>query len=335
MAIKTPKWFYDAQAKGAPWWRFGLLPLSIIWRAVTNHKIKNTIAYRATLRVISVGNLTVGGSGKSPIARELLRLLEAQQKKCCGLSRGYGARLSGPILVDKSHHSAADVGDEPLMMAQAHNFMIARDRVAGLKALEASGFEVVVLDDAHQNPTISKDVSIVVIDGDTSNGQWPFGDGGIMPYGPLREPFDIGLSRADVVVFWLPDDHMDVDPALISMIGHKPYVTARLTTDPTPEKVIAFAGIAKPWKFETTLKSNGYEVLDFHAFADHEPINEQKLCTLNDAANSSKASLITTEKDWMRLPSDWQPKVKYLPIKAKFDDEAALLSLLSPQPIKP
>jgi tetraacyldisaccharide 4'-kinase len=335
VALKTPKWFYDRNAKGAPWWRFSLWPLSVLWRVVTENKLKNTTPYRAALQVISVGNLTVGGSGKTPVVSELLRLLETQHKYACGLSRGYGAALSGPIMVERFTHTASDVGDEPLMIAQTHNFMIARDRVIGLKTLEAAGFKVVVLDDAHQNPTMTKDVSIVVIDADTSANQWPFGDGAIMPYGPLREPLATGLARADLVVFWLPDGHAKVDPALLATIGDKPFVTAHLMAQATPQIVIAFAGIAKPWKFENTLKSNGYDIINFHAFADHEPFDDQKLCTLFAAAKLADVTLITTEKDWMRLSFDWRKKIKFLPITAKFDDEETLLNILKSQPSKP
>lgn len=187
MAIKTPDWWYKKNAAGAPWWRFVLWPLSLIWQAVNALKAANAKPYRSPLFVISVGNLTLGGSGKSPITGALLDLLTPES---VGLSRGHGGALKGPINVDPQKHTAAEVGDESLMLAQDHPFVIARDRAAGLRLIELRRKKpkplIAVVDDAHQNQKIAKDLHILVIDGDTRNGAWPFGDGGVCPYGPMR-----------------------------------------------------------------------------------------------------------------------------------------------------
>jgi len=329
MPIRTPLWWYRKNAEGAPWWRPALKPLAALWLAVNENKRRKATPYRSSLFVISVGNVTLGGSGKTPIAAELLRLLAGHE--VAGLSRGYGGSLEHPTLVDPDRHTAKDVGDEPLMLARHAAMMVARDRAEGLKALERDGFVIAVVDDAHQNLKIVKDLHILVVDGDTSDGAWPFGDGGICPDGPLREPLTEGVARADIVVLWMPDAASQPAPELLGLFKDKPVFVARLTPDLPPEKgaVIGFAGVAKPWKFEATLREAGFEVRGFEAFADHAEIPEGRLQAMAEAAHRLGARLITTEKDWVRLSPHWRSQVAPLPIAARFDDESAFLKALT------
>jgi tetraacyldisaccharide 4'-kinase len=326
--IRTPAWWYHKAARGAPWWRPLLWPLSLLWRAVNAVKRWAARPYRSTLRVISVGNLTLGGSGKTPVVAEILRLLG---ERAVGLSRGHGGRLAGPMLVDPSRHTAADVGDEALLIAQQHDMVIAHDRAAGLKLIEATDTDIAVLDDAHQNVNIAKDLHILVVDGDTSNGSWPFGDEGVCPYGPMREPFDVGFARADLVVIWMPDETMQPDPALLAKLAGKPVFVARLVAErqESMPHVLGFAAIAKPWKFEATLKACGYEVVEFESFPDHAPFSDAQLTLLSQRAEAQLAELITTEKDWVRLSPEWRARVKCLPIQARFDSPEAVLERLT------
>ncbi|HUH11169.1 MAG TPA: tetraacyldisaccharide 4'-kinase, partial [Brevundimonas sp.] len=179
MKLNTPRWWYSRDRRHAPVARMLLKPASWIWAGVTARRIARATPVDPGAPVISIGNLTVGGSGKTPIAREVLRLLHAQGINAAALSRGYGGALEGPVQVDLSLHTAADVGDEPLMLAQASPAWIARDRVAGAKAAVAAGAEALVLDDAHQNPTLTKTLSLIVVDGETRGDEWPFGDGSV------------------------------------------------------------------------------------------------------------------------------------------------------------
>ena len=331
MAIKTPDWWYKKDAAGAPWWRLVLWPLSLLWRGVNALKAANARPYRSSLFVISVGNLTLGGSGKTPVTGALLDLLAPE---AIGLSRGHGGTLQGPINVDPSKHTAAEVGDEPLMLAQDHPFVIARDRAAGLRLIEKRRKKpkpgIAVLDDAHQNLRIAKDLHILVIDGDTRNGAWPFGDGGVCPYGPMREPFAEGLKRADICVLWMPDDDAVPDPELISLLSDKPVFIARLQAHAPaiPSPVYGFAGIAKPWKFEATLRAEGYDLAGFEGFPDHAALSDVELKALAARAGSLNARLLTTQKDWIKLDVKWRDRIACLPITAKFDDEAGLLALI-------
>ncbi len=330
MALNTPAWWYKRNADGAPWWRFVLWPLSLVWRAVNALKRANARPYRSSVFVISVGNLTLGGSGKTPLADEILRLLNNGGHKAVGLSKGYGGTLLGPALVDPLKHTASQVGDEALMLAQNHDFVIAKSRMAGLKLIEATDTQIAVVDDAHQNLQIAKDMHILVIDGDTRGNAWPFGDGGVCPYGPMREPLSEGLARADLCVLWMPDEALVPDPTLVAMLAPKPVFIARLMAEKPAHAphVLGFAGIAKPWKFEATLRRLGYEVIEFRSFPDHVSPSQNELEAMSKAAEAQLSTLMTTQKDWIRLDSVWRERITCLPISARFDDEQGFSATL-------
>ncbi len=321
MALKTPAWWYKREAQGAPWWRPVLWPLSLVWRTVNAVKRANAKPYRSSVFVVSVGNLTLGGSGKTPVTGEILRLLG--RGKAVGLSKGYGGALEGPVLVDPARHTAAQVGDEPLMLAQDHDFVIAKSRPAGLKLIEATDTRIAVVDDAHQNLQIVKDLHILVVDGDTRDNGWPFGDGGVCPYGPMREPFAEGLARADICVLWMPDETTIPDPGLLAVLAPKPVFVARLVAQAiardTP--VLGFAAIAKPWKFEATLRAQGLDVLGFKALPDHAVVPLSELDTMYREAQAKGACLVTTQKDWIKLDAVWRERITCLAISARFNDE--------------
>lgn len=330
MKLATPRWWYAREDAPAPLARALLKPVSWVWAAATARRIARAEPVDPGVPVISIGNLTVGGSGKTPIAREVLARLRARGVDAHGLSRGYGGRLAGPTLVELEAHTAADVGDEPLMLARDAPMWVARDRVAGARAAAAAGAEALVLDDAHQNPSLSKTLSLVVVDGDVREEEWPFGDGSVFPSGPMREPFAVGLARADAVVLLAPQG-LAVDPELIDLFRNHPLLIARLEPDAPaldgPQ--LAFAGIAKPWRFERSLRDAGVELSDFAPFPDHAAFSERDLAFLADRAAAANAGLLTTEKDWARLPAAWRERVRPWPVRARFEDEAALDRVLA------
>ncbi|WP_332658031.1 tetraacyldisaccharide 4'-kinase [Brevundimonas sp.] len=330
MKLNTPRWWYAREPRHASVLRFVLKPVSWIWAAATARRIARGTPVDPGAAVISIGNLTVGGSGKTPVAREVLRLLRASGVEAHALSRGYGGRLEGPTRVDLTVHTAADVGDEPLMLALDSPAWIARDRVAGARAAAQAGARALVLDDAHQNPALKKTLSLIVVDGETRDGEWPFGDGSVFPSGPMREPLKAGLSRADAVVVLLPADLGEADPELVETFGALPVFIARLeaAAPPPPGPLLGFAGIAKPWKVERSLAAAGADLADFAPFPDHAEFREQDLRFLADRADQFGARLITTEKDWSRLPPEWRARVVSWPVKAKFEDEAGFGELL-------
>lgn len=330
MKLSTPRWWYRRDRGHTPVTRMLLKPLSWIWAAATARRIARAVPVEAGCAVISIGNLTVGGSGKTPVAREVLRLLREAGVEAAGLSRGYGGRLEGPVQVDPALHSAADVGDEPLMLALDGPVWIARDRLAGARAAAAAGLQAVVLDDGHQNPALKKALSLIVVDGETRDDEWPFGDGSVFPSGPMREPLSAGLARTDAVILLLPADLAEPDPGLLTSFGDLPVFIARLKPagPPPPGPLVGFAGIAKPWKVERALIAAGAELVDFAPFPDHAAFREEDLRFLAERAESYNARLITTEKDWARLPPQWRARVVSWPVKASFDEEARFAALL-------
>lgn len=330
MKLNTPRWWYSRDRRHAPMTRMMLKPASWLWAGMTARKIARATPVDPGAAVISIGNLTVGGSGKTPVARETLRLLRAQGVEAAALSRGYGGRLEGPVRVDLSRHTAADVGDEPLMLAQDAPVWIARDRVAGARAAAADGASALVLDDGHQNPALKKTLSLIVVDGETRGDEWPFGDGSVFPSGPMREPLKAGLARADGVIVMLPTDMDAADPELLEVFGDLPVFIARLeaAAPPPPGPQVGFAGIAKPWKVERSLIAAGCDLKDFVPFPDHAALSDRDFAFLKDRAAVYGAGLVTTEKDWVRLTPAQRAAVAAWPVAARFEDEAGFAAFV-------
>jgi tetraacyldisaccharide 4'-kinase len=334
MKLRTPRHWYQRHGGGG---RRGLVSLlavaaSGVWSEVTARRIAKARPVDVGTPVICVGNLTLGGTGKTPIVRELVRILTAQGLQADVLARGHGGRIAGPLRVDPAVHSAADVGDETLMLASEARVWIARDRVAGARAAAAAGADVIVMDDGHQNPALRKALSLVVVDGETRDGEWPFGDGRVVPAGPMREPFAAGLARADGVVVVLPANLPTVDAELAALFAGKAMVAAHMVPVAAPPAgpQVGFAGVGKPWKVERALRAAGCELVDFAPLADHEVPSERFLTFLARRAQTLGAGLVTTEKDWMRLDPDWRERVKPWRVAVRFDDESALAELLAP-----
>jgi tetraacyldisaccharide 4'-kinase len=306
-----------------------LTPAAWLWTWATARRLARTSPVDAGAPVICVGNLTLGGAGKTPVARALVALLQARGRRPAILSRGHGGRLAGPVLVDPELHTAADVGDEPLMMARDAQVWVARDRAAGAATAVAAGADVIVMDDGHQNPRLRKTLSLVVVDGETRDDEWPFGDGTVFPAGPMREPLPVGLARADAVVLLLPADLEAPDGDLLALLAGKPVLIARLEpAAPAPAgPQLAFAGIGKPWKMERALRAAGCDLVDFAPLADHQRLDERTLGFLSARAAGLGAGLVTSEKDWARLSSAWRKRVAAWPVRARFEDEGAIAAL--------
>lgn len=277
--------------------------------------------------VLCIGNLTAGGAGKTPVALSLALRLRAKGLEPHFLSRGYGGRMKGPVMVDPDRHKATDVGDEPLLLAEAAPAWVARDRAAGAKEAIAAGATVLVMDDGFQNPALAKDVSLVVVDGETG-----FGNGRLMPAGPLREPLVDGLGRATALAV------MGDDRAGIGALGEEwrlPVLFGRLVPDGdsgwlrgTP--VVAFAGIGRPEKFFATLKALGARPAAEFAFGDHHRYEADEIMRMVDLATEAGAVLVTTTKDRARLPPNARAMVRALPVRVSWSDDGAIDRLLGP-----
>jgi tetraacyldisaccharide 4'-kinase len=304
--------------------RLLLTPLGWLYGASVARRLAKSASVTLPIPVISLGNISLGGTGKTPLAHllraELSALLDGP---VAILSRGYGGSLEGPVLVDSAFHTAAQVGDEPLMLAADGPVIVAKDRAAGGQFGVAQKMRALVLDDAHQNPALSKDVSIVVVDGQTG-----FGNGRLVPAGPLRETVTKGLARADLVITMGPisDDARD---DLVHV--NRPVMAANLVPMPTKieGKVLGFCGIGRPEKFDATLRGLGLDVADMYPFPDHHPYTSQDLAKLERMARDYGATLVTTQKDFVRLPSDFATKVRVITVTAVVQDQVALRAALS------
>ena len=299
-----------------------LQPAAWLYGTATLARQRWTMPWRASVPVICVGNLVVGGAGKTPVTLSLAHRLRQRGWRVHILSRGYGGRSPGPLAVDPARHTADDVGDEPLLLAEVAPCWVARDRVAGANAALAAGAELLLLDDGFQNPTLAKNLSLVVID-----GAYGLGNGRGLPAGPLREPLARGLVRADAIVL-MGDDTVGVG----AMIAGKPVCRARLVPenpgDVVGRTVVALAGIGRPEKFFTTLEEAGARLLRAYAFPDHHRYREDELARPLAEAEGAGAMLITTTKDWVRLPPALRPQIRALSVSVIWDDLAALDALL-------
>lgn len=321
--MRAPDFWQDP---GSPIGRL-LAPLGWLYGATTRWRLAHGRPWRAPVPVVCVGNLTAGGTGKTPIVRDLATRLIRSGRRPHILSRGHGGRALGPLRVDPGRHDAAEVGDEPLLLARDAPCWVSADRAAGARAIVAAGGEIIILDDGFQNPGLVQDLKIVVIDGRAG-----FGNGRLIPAGPLREPVASGLARADAIVI-MGDDRPDVAPDIAGAItGRAPILRASLETLMAGHlggsKLVGFAGIGRPEKFRATLVETGAEVAGFHAFSDHHPYRTAELEALAAEAGRSGATLATTEKDWVRLPAPWRDRVRAIPVIIHWRDEALAIEAL-------
>ena len=308
--------------QSAPLLRFLLTPFAGLYAWGTARKIARTKPVKVEAPVICIGNLTSGGSGKTPITQALQALLTEAGARPVTLSRGYGGALKGPVQVDANKHGADQVGDEPLLLAASGEAWIGRDKVATAQAITATGNCVILMDDGHQNPTLHKDLSFVVIDAGA-----PFGNGYVIPKGPLREAIKTGLARADCVVL-INDGET---PAEVIESG-LPVMRARLEqmTALPDGPLLAFAGIGRPERFFDALRRAGGEICDSVAFADHHKFSQNELKRLHAFSEVHGARLVTTEKDYLRLPEAARGGITPIKVRAVFEDTERLLAILSP-----
>lgn len=321
--MQAPEFWYPEKPGYLPVKAWPLLPVSALYDWGGRLKQWMASPYAPSVPVICVGNVTVGGTGKTPVTIAIVERLAESGRRPFVLTRGYGGSEKGPILVRPGDHGAEHVGDEPLLLSHAAPTVVSANRVAGAKLAEAEGADVIVMDDGFQNPSLVKTLSLIVVDGKTI-----FGNGRIVPAGPLREPVGRGLKRAHAVVVMGGDDTYT---ALSALDGYNlPIFSARLVPDADNLAALqgvtlyAFAGIGRPEKFFSTLTANGLSVAREKAFPDHHRYTQQDWKHLASEAAALGADLVTTDKDAVRLPQ----AVRTLSVQAEFDNPAGLDALL-------
>lgn len=313
--------------EAAPVTKALLTPLA--WLTTRIHKQKIAQAKPAAIpaKVVSVGGVTLGGAGKTPVVQAVRTWLSAHTDgRIATLSRGYGGRLGRyPQQVKPNTHTAREVGDEPLMLSQSGESWIGKKKDTAAREMAKEGVECIILDDAHQTVSLQKDLSILVLDADA-----PLGNGFVFPKGPLREPITEAISRADLIV-WLGEAAL---PDTLNSYGI-PVLAARLvpTLLPIDEPVIAFAGLGRPTKFFDMLTRLGWHLADAVPFDDHYLYKPQDLKFLWQMAEDRGARLVTTEKDYVRLPKNYRRDVMTVPVSVEFEEssewDAALSKVLA------
>jgi tetraacyldisaccharide 4'-kinase len=310
-----------------------LRPLGALYGAIAAKRLQGN-GLDAGIPVLCVGNYHVGGAGKTPTVLALAKLLRDLGETPVVLSRGYGGKLRGPVKVDPARHVAADVGDEPQMLAAALPVVVARRRADGVPLARSLGASVILMDDGFQSPAVAKDASLIVIDG--SRG---LGNGQVFPAGPLRAPLRPQIARTDALVIVGRGAAADTVAADIAAQG-KPVLRAHLKPDAAlvailqGKRVLAFAGIGDPARFFATLKASGIDVVRSRAFADHHPFSKAEIDGLIAEAGRDALTLVTTEKDLARLRSggdlpDWAKQIVSFAVTLEFDDAARLRSFVS------
>ena len=314
--ISTPQFWHQPPGLMA----YGLWPLGRLYGAATAWRQSRALeAAHPPCPVICIGNINAGGTGKTPAVIALAEHLKERGRRVVALSRGYGGTVAVPTLVDPKTHVAAEVGDEPLLISAFCPVVVARKRVEGLALALAQKPDVILMDDGFQDPSVRKDFSIVVVDAHLG-----FGNGFCVPAGPLREPLAKGLARADLCLSigeaaaqrrfaaLGPDHaHLRVEGEIKPLLTGMPWQGLR---------VFAFAGIAHPEKFFTTLRDLGANILGCEALSDHEPLSLPLMKRLAAKARALNAQLVCTEKDAARLPAQYQRDVLALPVRLELKD---------------
>lgn len=300
-----------------------LSPLAWIYTFI--HKVRWKIS-RSTvslLPILCVGNTGIGGAGKTPTALALGKIFKELSIPFSYLTRGYGGKSLGPLFVNPTTYLYEEVGDEPLLLARLAPTMMAKNRNQGLRKIEETKSQLIIMDDGYQNPTLQKTTHLLVIDG--SQG---FGNGHVFPAGPLREPLAMSMMRASaVIMLGLPSPHVSYVLKTLDCPIFYGRLVLKLPKNLSPS-LYAFAGIASPEKFFSSLSTAGFPPIKTWAFPDHHPYKEKEIQSLIQEAQKAGATLVTTEKDFVRLSRSQRSHILPLPVQIEWENEQTLKEFL-------
>ncbi len=296
-----------------------LQPVGWLYGAATQLRLRLAQPPHAAVPVICIGNLTAGGTGKTPVAISIAKMLNTAMYHPIFVTRGYGGKLQN-VLVNHKKHTPQEVGDEPLLLARQAPVVVNADRYAGAELAIKEGADMVIMDDGFQNPGLYKDLSFLVFD-----GHYGIGNGKIIPAGPLRETFADGIKRADALIILGKDKHNLVARSHLPVFfGH----TEAAQTAPGNTAVVAFAGIGHPQKFYHTLNTQGFNVVETIDFPDHHFYTHAELQAILDKAHALGAEVYTTGKDFVKIPSSLQKSFNVLEIAVVWDEPEQLLQFI-------
>lgn len=313
--MKTPNYWKSKNIRA-----YLLSPLGYLYQFATALNLAIKKPQQIEKPVICIGNLTAGGTGKTPVSISVAEILKKLGRKPFFVSRGYGGKLHN-VQVDESKHLAQDVGDEPLLLARHAPVIVNPNRYQGAKLALSDGADVIIMDDGFQNPTLKKDLSFLVFD-----GQFGYGNGMCIPAGPLRESLQSGLKRAQAIIIIGEDKH-NLSETFKDYPVFKGRISAQIDK-PEKEPIIAFAGIGRPKKFYTSLQNCGFKIYQTIDFPDHHQYTRAELLSLIEKAQQNKCLLYTTSKDFVKIPTDLKRNFKVLEISIQWEDEQKLENFL-------
>lgn len=322
MPLKSPTFWNKTDSIVAK----SLLPVAAIYQLgyrLRRHFIQPVCI---TPKLLCIGNLVAGGAGKTPVALAIGNYVKAHGINACFLSKGYGGKIDIPTQVNSSRHMAGDVGDEPLLLSRILPTIVAKNRAEGARYAEHHGFELIIMDDGFQNPTLKPDLSLIVTD-----AAYGFGNGYTLPSGPLREPVAYGLARANalIVLNRASAQENTIRNGLIPIITGDLRTTCPLAV--ANQKAVAFSGIARPQQFFDALVQHcGLQLVASHAFADHHIFSAAEWDFLSNEAKKHNAQLVTTAKDAIRLPQELRNEVLVAEAEINWHNADALAEILSP-----
>lgn len=325
MPLKTPDFWYRSKDSSPSVIEYLMAPISLLYQYGHRINLRTTQSNSVDIPVICIGNVTVGGSGKTPASIAINKIIKEGNlfNNPFFLTRGYGGTEPGPRRIE-AHEDAKTVGDEPLLLASHSNTIVSVNRYSGSKLAQELGCDCIIMDDGLQNQSLSKSVSFIVI-----NGKMGFGNEKTIPSGPLREPIETAMQRCDAIIM-IGQDERDIKDKIPE---HIPIFRAEIkpSQDVKSDKgkdYIAFSGIAYPQKFYDTLEQCGYNVIESKSFSDHHAFTDHDVESLITLANDKNAQLITTEKDYVRLPQNVQQDIKTLPVNLIWHNEDEIYQFL-------
>ncbi|MBI3441975.1 MAG: tetraacyldisaccharide 4'-kinase [Proteobacteria bacterium] len=324
--IATPSFWYQQKTISEVLLKVALMPLGWAYGWLVRKKFDLYFPVPMSKPVICVGNLVAGGAGKTPVVLSLAELLLEKGYNPHLLTRGYGGKESGPLQVSPGRDTTYDVGDEALLLVDKAPTWVSANRPLGAQEAMDSGANIIIMDDGFQNSVIYKDFSFLVIDGIVG-----LGNKQVMPAGPLREGLKFGLSRADAVVVIGEDKTGAAD--YIRRLMTVPILHAALVADgnnPDVEgkKVFAFAGIGRPQKFRETLEAAGAVVEGWKEFPDHFPYDDEDLKEFMAAADAAGDVLLTTAKDYVRIPDGVRQKIQKFSVHLVWQNPSEIVPLI-------
>jgi tetraacyldisaccharide 4'-kinase len=313
--INTPEFWYKKDLIS----RFKtllLLPFSIIWILLSLIKRNFAKRYKSHLKVICIGNLSIGGTGKTPFSIQTYKILEILGYKPVFLTRGYRGLTKGPILVNKSHNHK-DVGDEALLLSKVGTTIVSSNRCVGAKYIEnlKKNYDIIIMDDGLQNYQLEQDIKLLLID-----KKLLFGNGYCIPAGPLRQTITQGLKKIDAIIFTGDGNIKDINLNFINNIQNfDTKLEIKNTFKTKQNNFLAFCALGNPIKFFNTLKKNNFKIVLTKSFPDHYEYKIKDINTLREEADNRNLKLITTEKDYVKI-DDKENEISVLPIVINFSE---------------